>query len=199
LQLVYDDRAEMYIKKLSLIFERGKRDLSFKDVEPHLLSLKFLKSWIIEVLNVFFIDSISPHLQMLQRKYSSSTLQADQRMLDCNIHKTVREQLKQTFHKKCSTGSKAELNFDTFQAWVCPRYKTLYTTLDDENNVMKTLESLQLESLELLDNSTTLNTGDDLIFYGHDVRGGEDTEIYDNRKPFPCIVAAEEEEEEVSS
>jgi hypothetical protein len=60
--------------------------------------------------------------------------------------------------------------------------------LDDENNVMKTLESLQLESLELLDNSTTLNSGDDLIFYGHDVRGGEDTEIYDNRKPFPCIV-----------
>jgi len=63
--------------------------------------------------------------------------------------------------------------------------------LDDESSVIKTFESLQLESLELLDNSSTnLNKGDSLIFYGHDVRGDDDfhNEANDNRKPFPCIV-----------
>ena len=62
--------------------------------------------------------------------------------------------------------------------------------IDDESNVMKTLERLQLQPLELLDNNIDLKTGDNLIFHGHDVRGGEgfSNEASDDRKPYPCIV-----------
>lgn len=62
--------------------------------------------------------------------------------------------------------------------------------MDDESNAMKTLESLELQTLELLDNSVNLRAGDNLIFHGHDVRGGDEFNNYnsDDRKPYPCTV-----------
>ena len=63
--------------------------------------------------------------------------------------------------------------------------------IEDESSAMKILESFEFQSLQLLNDNSSLQNGDALVFHGHDVRGGDHFDSgdgVDDRKPYPCVV-----------